>query len=91
MLVAVRAIAPVAGMPPNNGATMLAAPCAISSVLEWCRDPIIPSATTAESSDSMAASSAMVSAAGERTRSSSNVTGGSDGLGREALMAPKRE
>ena len=30
-LVAVRAIAPVAGMPPKNGATMLAMPCAISS------------------------------------------------------------
>ena len=33
MLVAVRAMAPVAGMPPNSGVTMLAMPCPISSVL----------------------------------------------------------
>ena len=31
MLVAVRAIAPVAGSPPNIGDAMLATPCAISS------------------------------------------------------------
>ena len=30
-LVTVRAIVPVAGMPPKNGVTMLATPCAISS------------------------------------------------------------
>ena len=51
--VAVRAIAPVAGMPPNSGDTMLATPCATSSMLERCLPPIMPSATTAESSDSI--------------------------------------
>ncbi len=54
-LVAVRAMAPVAGMPPNSGEAMLATPCATSSMLERCRPPIIPSATTADSSDSIAA------------------------------------
>ena len=32
--VAVRAMAPVAGMPPNIGETMLATPCATSSMFE---------------------------------------------------------
>ena len=53
-LVAVRAMAPVAGMPPKSGETMLATPCATSSMLERCLPPIMPSATTAESSDSIA-------------------------------------
>ena len=60
--VAVRAIAPVAGMPPKSGDTMFATPCATSSMFERCRPPIMPSATTAESSDSIAPSSAMVNA-----------------------------
>ncbi len=74
MFVAVRAIAPVAGMPPNSGDTMLATPCATSSMFERCRPPIMPSATTADSSDSIAASIAIVNAGptsavtcGERT------------------------
>ena len=53
--VAVRAIAPVAGMPPNSGDTMFATPCATSSMFERWRPPIMPSATTADSSDSIAA------------------------------------
>src|SRR6266545_1449947 len=60
--VAVRAIAPVAGIPPNSGDTTFATPCASSSMLERCRPPIIPSATTAERSDSTAPSSAIVNA-----------------------------
>ena len=60
--VAVRAMAPVAGMPPNSGDAMFATPCATSSMFERCRPPIIPSATTADSSDSTAPSSAMVNA-----------------------------
>ncbi len=36
MLVAVRAMAPVAGSPPNSGETMLATPCANSSVFGLC-------------------------------------------------------
>ncbi len=62
MFVAVRAIAPVAGRPPKSGDTMLATPCAKSSVFGLCRSPPIRSATTAESSDSMAPSIATVTA-----------------------------
>jgi hypothetical protein len=64
MLVAVRAIAPVAGIPPNKGEAMLATPCATSSQLERWRVPAMPSAITAERSDSIAASSAIVNASG---------------------------
>ena len=53
--VAVRAIAPVAGMPPKRPAAMFAMPWPTSSTLDLCRLPIMPSATTAESSDSIAA------------------------------------
>ena len=42
MLVAVRAIAPVTGMPPTIGTTRLAMPCATSSALESCRSPRHP-------------------------------------------------
>src|SRR5829696_4779802 len=59
MFVAVRAMAPVAGIPPNSGATTLAAPCATSSRFDLWRVPIMPSATTAESNDSTAPSRAM--------------------------------
>ena len=64
MLVAVRAMAPVAGMPPNSGETMLAIPCATNSTLGLCRSPVMPSATTAESMLSSAASMATVKAEG---------------------------
>ena len=59
---AVRAMAPVAGRPPNSGETMLAMPCAISSTLGLCRSPLMRSATTADISDSIAPSMATVSA-----------------------------
>ncbi len=59
MFVAVRAMAPVAGMPPKSGEAMFATPWATSSMFERCLRPVIPSATTAERSDSMPASSAM--------------------------------
>jgi hypothetical protein len=52
MLVAVRAMAPVAGRPPNSADAVLATPCATSSALERWRPPVMPSATTADSSDS---------------------------------------
>ena len=61
MLVAVRAMAPVAGRPPTSGDTMLAMPCANSSTLELCRCPVMRSATTADISDSIAPSMATVS------------------------------
>ncbi len=64
MLVIVRAMAPVTGMPPKNGTVILARPWPISSVLELVREPVIPSATVDDSSDSMAPSIAMVKAEG---------------------------
>ena len=60
--VAVRAIAPVAAKPPNTGASTFATPCPISSWFGLCRVPVMPSATTAVSSDSMAPSSAIANA-----------------------------
>ena len=62
MFVAVRAIAPVAGMPPKIGEAIFATPWATSSMFDLWRVPIIPSATTADSNDSIAASSATVNA-----------------------------
>ena len=62
MFVAVRASAPVAAMPPKNGATMLPIPRPTSSAFGSCFLPVIASAMTAESSDSMAPSMAMASA-----------------------------
>ncbi|MNP47212.1 hypothetical protein D3C76_1412550 [compost metagenome] len=62
ILVAVRAMAPVAGMPPNRGVTILAMPWPTSSRLLLCRLPDMPSATTADKSDSMAPSMAMTKA-----------------------------
>ena len=62
MLAAVRAMAPVAGMPPKAAEPILATPCATSSMLGRWWEPIMPSATTADSSDSTPASTAMVTA-----------------------------
>ena len=62
MLVAVRASAPVAAMPPNSGHKTLATPSATSSALGSCLVPDMPSETTAASSDSMAPSMAMANA-----------------------------
>src|SRR4051812_21283696 len=76
MLVAVRAMAPVAGIPPKSGETMLAIPCATSSMLLRCRPPIMPSATTAESSDSIAPRAAMANAGPASSRMVASDTGG---------------
>ena len=60
-LVTVRAIVPVAGMPPKNGVTKLATPCAISSWFgSWRGWSVRLSAMRAHISDSIAPSSAMV-------------------------------
>src|SRR6266436_1014864 len=64
MPVAVRAMAPVAAMPPKNGQTTFPTPSARSSASGSCLVPAMPSATTAERSDSMAPSTAMASADG---------------------------
>ena len=62
MLVAVRAMAPVAGSPPNIGDTMFATPCATSSTFGLWRSLLMRSDTTADISDSIAPSMATVSA-----------------------------
>ena len=59
-LAAVLAIAPVAGIPPNNPDVILARPWATSSIFESCVSEIIPSATTADNNDSRAAKIAIV-------------------------------
>ena len=66
IFVAVLAIAPVAGIPPKIGDAMLATPWATSSIFESCFEPIIPSATTAESNDSIAARTAIEIAVGNK-------------------------
>ena len=63
-MAAVLAIAPVAGIPPKSADTILPAPCATSSILGLCLEPIIPSDTTHERRLSIPASTAIVSASG---------------------------
>ena len=59
---AVRTNAPVTGNPPKNGVTIFATPWATNSVFERWELLVIPSATTAESNDRIAPSSAIVKA-----------------------------
>jgi hypothetical protein len=89
--VAVRAIAPVAGIPPTSALAMFATPCPTSSMLERWRPPIIPSATTAERSDSTPPSIAMVSAGPTSAITCVKERSGKSGCGIAALIAPKRE
>ena len=95
MLVTVRAMVPVAGMPPKNGTIMLAAPWAISSWLGscflWCGSVASWSATRAHSSDSMAPSNAMVSVGVTSSRTVSHEKSGSANTGSACGMPPKRE
>ncbi len=67
---------------------MLARPWPISSWFELCRVPAMPSATTADSSDSMAPSMAMVKADGSRATSRSMLTAGSTKRGRPTGISP---
>ena len=90
-LVAVRAIAPVAGRPPTIGDTMLAIPCAKSSTFELCRRPLIRSATTADISDSIAPSIATVSVGDSSDRIRSGRNRGMCTCGRPDGMPPNRE
>ena len=85
----VRAIAPVAGMPPNRDAPTEAIPWPTSS-RSGSKAPVsaIEPATRAESRDSIAASAATVAAAGNSTPSSSGSMCGSEGAGRLAGIAP---
>ena len=85
----VRAIAPVAGMPPNRDAPIEATPWPTSS-RSGSKAPVsaIDPATRAESSDSIAASAATVAAAGSSTPSISGSIAGRDGAGNEAGIVP---
>ena len=62
ILAAVLAMAPVAGIPPKSAEAIFPAPWATSSISERCLLLIIPSATTQDSRDSIAASTAIVNA-----------------------------
>ena len=86
ILVIVRAMAPVAGIPPKMGEAMLAIPCPISSVFELWWSPITPSATVADSSDSMAPSTAIVTAGPTNPLIVSHVSSGTTAPGRVELM-----
>jgi hypothetical protein len=90
-LVAVRAIVPVTTMPPNSAAPTFAAPCATSSQFERWRRPVMPSATVAESKDSMAPSKAKANASGRTAAILARLKAGSAGAGRPAGTPPKRE
>ena len=93
MFVAVRAIAPVAGSPPTSGDTMLARPCATSSVFESWRSPLSLSATIADISDSMAPSIAdrhrrRQQAGNQRRAKAGNATGASQPDGMPPNLEP---
>ena len=85
-LAAVRAMAPVAGIPPNSADAMLPVPCAISSVLELWWLPIIPSETTQERSDSIPARMAIVNALGSSSFTMENDIFGAVNFGRLRLI-----
>ena len=89
-LVTVRAMVPVAGMPPKKGVTKLAMPCAISSWFGLWRAPIMPSATRAHSSDSMAPRKASVRVGTRRNRAVSHEKAGHCSDGSVDGMPPKR-
>ena len=89
IFVIVRAMAPVAGIPPNKGATIFAAPCAISSVLESWRSPITPSATVADNSDSIAPNTAMVTATGNKFLMASQFNVGTTASGSSELIVKR--
>jgi hypothetical protein len=90
-LTTVRAMVPVAGMPPKAGATMLARPCAISSWLGSCLGTLATwSATRAHSSDSTAPSSAMVSVGITSSLALAQLKAGRSSEGRVCGMPPKR-
>jgi hypothetical protein len=90
MFVAVRAMAPVAGRPPNNGETKLATPWAISSTFGLWRSPLIRSATTADINDSIAPSIVIVSTDESRPGTRSRRSTGTSKCGRPDGIPPKR-
>ena len=89
-LVAVRAMVPVTQRPPNRAEPILAKPCATSSQLDRCRRPVMPSATTADSSDSIAPSSANAIASGSTACAFASENAGKAGHGNSRGMPPNR-
>src|SRR2546428_2944598 len=89
ILVAVRAIAPVAGMPPKRGVTILAIPCPMSSRLLLCLLPDMPSATTADNKDSIPPSMAITNAGGSNSFIFSKENCGRVSVGSMLGIAPK--
>ena len=88
-LTAVRAIAAVAGMPPNMGVTMFATPCPSNSRSESWRSPtLMPSATVADMRLSSAARAATATAGRSRLPKRATSTVGSEGAGRPTGIAP---
>ena len=88
---AVRAIAPVAGMPPKRGEARFASPCPNSSRSgSWRAVSDIPSATFADSRLSMAASAATAIAAPKRSCTWPGEMPGNAGIGSESGSAPMR-
>ena len=80
---AVLAIAPVAGMPPKNPVAMLANPCPIiSRVSDVLVEPVMASATRAESRLSIAARMATARAGPNRWRTAVGLRSGMLGNGR---------
>ena len=91
-LVTLRAMVPVAGMPPNSGLTMLATPWAISSWFgSWRGRSVRLSAMRAHISDSMAPSRAIVIVGISNCWALAHENGGSASSGRVRGMPPKRE
>src|SRR5690554_1077360 len=90
-LVAVLAIAPVAGIPPNIEEKQLATPWATNSALERCLPPIIPSLTTAESNDSIPPSKAMANAGWINFWKVAKSILGNDGMDILQGMSPKAD
>lgn len=83
-------MAPVTGMPPKSGTVILAKPWPISSVFELVREPVTPSATVAESRDSIAPNIAMVNADGSSKLTDAMLNPIACGAGSEPSIEPKR-
>ena len=59
--------------------------------MEWCLSPVIPSATTHESNDSIAPNNAIVIASGNTARIFSKENAGNVGLGSKEGIVPNLE
>src|SRR5699024_6934883 len=91
ILVALRAIARVAGIPPKRGVTIFAIPCPISSRSELCLLPVIPSETTADSRDSIPPNIAITNAGCQSIKIFSQVIWGYLNVGNDCGMPPNAD